>query len=100
LRVVILRERWMRVAVRGRSLLSYTDLKARVQANHPLRAIREITKGALAVLSRDFAALYSGLTRIRTVVSQVLHEISQRSKHHNTASCNLKRQKNPHSISP
>ena len=58
----------MGVAMRGDdlisgSLFSYIDLEERVRADHPLRAIREIANAALAVLSRDFAALYSGMGR-------------------------------------
>jgi len=45
------------------SLFSYIDLEARVRADHPLRPIREIANVALAALSGDFAALYSGLGR-------------------------------------
>jgi transposase len=45
------------------SLFSYIDLEERVRADHPLRAIREIVNAALVVLSRDFAALYSGMGR-------------------------------------
>jgi transposase len=35
----------------------------RVRADHPLRSIREIANAALASLSADFAALYSGMGR-------------------------------------
>jgi hypothetical protein len=42
------------------SLFSYIDLEDRVRADHPLRPIREIANAALATLSGDFAALYSG----------------------------------------
>jgi len=42
---------------------SYIDLEARVRADHPLRPIREIANAALAALSGDFAALYSGMGR-------------------------------------
>jgi len=45
------------------SLFSYIDLEERVRADHPLRAIREIANAALTALSRDFAALYSGMGR-------------------------------------
>ena len=45
------------------SLFSYIDLEDRVRADHPLRAIREIANAALAALSGDFAALYSGMGR-------------------------------------
>src|ERR1700693_3121500 len=44
-------------------LFSYVDLEQRIRADHPLRAIRGLTDSALAALSRDFAALYSGLGR-------------------------------------
>jgi transposase len=45
------------------ALFSYVDLEQRVRPDHPLRAIRGLTDSALAALSRDFAALYSGLGR-------------------------------------
>src|SRR6201982_1469811 len=48
---------------RSRELFSYVDLEQRVRADHPLRAIRELTETALAALSSDFAALYSGMGR-------------------------------------
>lgn len=44
-------------------LFSYIDLEDRIRADHPLRPIREIANVALAALSGDFAALYSGLGR-------------------------------------
>jgi len=44
-------------------LLSYIDLEDRVRADHPLRSIREIANAALASLSGEFAALYSGMGR-------------------------------------
>jgi transposase len=44
-------------------LFSYVDLEQRVRCDHPLRAIRALTDTALAALSGDFAALYSGLGR-------------------------------------
>ncbi len=58
----------MGVAMRGDdeicgSLFSYIDLEARVRSDHPLRPIREIANAALAALSHDFAALYSGMGR-------------------------------------
>ena len=40
-------------------LFSYVDLEARVRADHPLRAIRQIANTALAVLQREFAVLYA-----------------------------------------
>ena len=45
------------------SLFSYIDLEDRVRADHPLRPIREIANAALAALSCEFAALYSGTGR-------------------------------------
>ncbi len=45
------------------SLFSYIDLETRVRADHLLQVIRPIANTALASLSRDFAALYSGLGR-------------------------------------
>ena len=42
---------------------SYIDLEDRVRADHPLRSLREIANTALAALSADFAALYSGMGR-------------------------------------
>jgi len=58
----------MGVAMRGDdqicgSLFSYIDLEARVETGHPLRPIREIANTALAALSGEFEALYSGLGR-------------------------------------
>src|SRR5215472_2085395 len=58
----------MGVAMRGDdeicgSFFSYIDLEDRVRADHPLRSIREIANTALAALSADFAALYSGMGR-------------------------------------
>ena len=44
-------------------LFSSIDLEDRVRADHPLRVIREIANTALAALSADFAALYSGMGR-------------------------------------
>src|SRR6266849_657597 len=44
-------------------LFSYVDLEKRVRPDHPLRVIRALTDTALAALSGDFAALYSGLGR-------------------------------------
>ncbi len=48
---------------RSGELFSDVDLEKRVGADHPLRAIRSLTDAALWELSRDFAALYSGLGR-------------------------------------
>jgi transposase len=58
----------MGVAMRGDdricgSFFSYIDLEARIRSEHPLRPIREIVNTALAALSSDFEALYSGLGR-------------------------------------
>jgi transposase len=43
------------------ALFSYVDLAKRVRADHPLRGVRVLPDAALEALSRDFAALYSGL---------------------------------------
>ena len=61
-------EQGMGVAMRGDDqicggLFSYIDLEARVETEHPLRAIREIANTALAALTDEFEALYSGLGR-------------------------------------
>lgn len=48
---------------RSGELFSYVDLEKRVGKDHPLRPIREMANTALAVLSGDFAALYSGMGR-------------------------------------
>jgi transposase len=48
---------------RSGELFSYVDLEKRVRRDHPLRAIREIANAALAELTGDFAALYSGMGR-------------------------------------
>ena len=58
----------MGVAMRGDdeicgNLFSYIDLEERVRADHPLRVIREIANDALAALTGEFAALYSGMGR-------------------------------------
>jgi transposase len=58
----------MGVAMRGDdeicgSFFSYIDLEDRVRADHPLRPIRVIANAALAALSGEFAALYSGMGR-------------------------------------
>ena len=44
-------------------LFSYVDLERRVRPDHPLRPIRELANAALARLSGDFVALYSGMGR-------------------------------------
>jgi len=48
---------------RSGELFSYVDLERRVRVDHPLRTIRALTDAALAGLSVDFAALYSGMGR-------------------------------------
>ena len=48
---------------RSGALFSYVDLEQRVRPDHPLRVIRSLTDAALAALSTDFAALYSGMGR-------------------------------------
>lgn len=48
---------------RSGALFSYVDLEARVRKDHPLRAILEIANAALADLTKEFEALYSGLGR-------------------------------------
>jgi transposase len=48
---------------RSGELFSYVNLEDRVGRDHPLRAIREIANAALADLSGEFAALYSGTGR-------------------------------------
>lgn len=48
---------------RSGELFSYVDLEKRVRADHPLRAIRELTDAALAALSTEFAALYATIGR-------------------------------------
>jgi transposase len=44
---------------RAEGFFSYVRLETRIPADHPLRAIRKLVDTALAVLSRDFARLYS-----------------------------------------
>jgi transposase len=48
---------------RSGELFSYVDLEARVQRDHPLRAIRAVVNETLAALERDFAAVYSPMGR-------------------------------------
>jgi transposase len=48
---------------RSGELFSYVALEQRVRSDHPLRPIREMANTALAMLSGDFAALYSGMGR-------------------------------------
>ena len=54
------------------SLFSYVDLEARVRSDHPLRVVRETANGALASLTADFGALYSGLGRPSIPPEQLL----------------------------
>lgn len=44
-------------------LFSYVDLEARVRRDYPLRAVRMIVNEGLAVLEREFAALYLPIGR-------------------------------------
>jgi transposase len=48
---------------RSGELFSYVDLEDRVRRDHPLRSIRALANAALATLSGEFAALYSGAGR-------------------------------------
>jgi hypothetical protein len=48
---------------RSGELFSYVNLDDRIRRDHPLRAILGIANAALAALSGDFAALYSGMGR-------------------------------------
>ncbi len=48
---------------RSGGVFSYVDLEKRVRKDHPPRPIREMANTALAVLSGDFAMLYSGIGR-------------------------------------
>ncbi len=45
------------------SLFSYVDVETRVRGDHPLRPIRAVANAALADLSGDFDALYTGFGR-------------------------------------
>jgi len=45
------------------SLFSYVDLEARVEKDHPLRAIRLLVNEALAALASEFTALYAPIGR-------------------------------------
>jgi transposase len=64
-------------------LFSYVDLEKRVRADHPLRAMRTIVNEALAVLERDFSALYPPIGRpsvppeklLRATLLQALYSI-------------------------
>ena len=70
---------------RSRELFSYVDLEARVRRDHPLRGIRAIVNEALAVLEREFAALYSPMGRpsippeklLRAMLLQTFYSIPQ-----------------------
>jgi transposase len=53
-------------------LFSYVHLEARVRRDHPLRAIRAVVNEALALLERDFAALYSPIGRPSTPPEKLL----------------------------
>ena len=65
------------------SMFSYVSLEARVAADHPLRAIRQITDRALAQLSPRFDALYVNFGRpsvppeklLRALLLQALYTI-------------------------
>ena len=57
---------------RSGELFSYVALEKRVRADHPLRAIRGLTDGALEALSGEFAALYSGTGRPSIPPEQLL----------------------------
>src|SRR5216110_3181833 len=64
-------------------LFSYVSPEQRVPANHPLRAIREMTDRVLATLSRKFTRMYSDIGRpsippeklLRALLLQVLYTI-------------------------
>jgi hypothetical protein len=45
------------------ALFSYVGLEARVPAQHPLRAIREIANAALSDLGGEFTVMYAPLGR-------------------------------------
>ena len=47
------------------SMFYAIDVESRIRADHPLRPIREIANAALASLTGEFAALYSGVRRQR-----------------------------------
>lgn len=51
-------------------LFSYVDLEARVRRGHPLRVIRTLVNEALAILEREFSALYSISQRIRNRIEE------------------------------
>jgi len=64
-------------------LFSYVSPEKRVPANHPLRAIREMTDRVLATLSRKFTRMYSDIGRpsippeklLRALLLQVLYTV-------------------------
>src|SRR5213592_956993 len=64
-------------------LFSYVSHEQRVPANHPLRAIREMTDRVLATLSRKFTRMYSDIGRpsippeklLRALLLQVLYSV-------------------------
>ena len=60
---------------RGDGLFSYVDLEVRVPTDHPLRAIRVLVDEALAVLSGDFAVLYSTTGRPLIAPEKLLREL-------------------------
>jgi transposase len=65
------------------AMFSYVSLEKRVPADHPLRAIREMTDEALKALSPRFSRMYSQIGRpsippeqiLRSLVLQVLYTI-------------------------
>jgi len=65
------------------AMFSYVSLEKRVPADHPLRAIREMTDAALKALSPRFSRLYSETGRpsippeqlLRSLVLQVLYTV-------------------------
>src|SRR5436190_15500851 len=64
-------------------LFSYVSPEERVPADHPLRAIRQMTDRALATLSRKFARMYSDIGRpsiapeklLRALLLQMLYTV-------------------------
>jgi len=68
---------------RSGSMFSYVSLEERVPQDHPLRAIRRITDGALARLSPQFGSLYINFGRpsippeqlLRALLIQTLYSI-------------------------
>jgi transposase len=57
---------------RSGELFSYVDLEQRIWVDHPLRAIRGLSDGALGSLSTQFAALYAGTGRPSIPPEQLL----------------------------